>query len=171
MSLASSQTFRKYHRLLGFFLAGIMIVYALSGSLLIFRATDFLKYDQVVERQLEPNLPIETLDKALHIRGFQVTAESDTTIEFKEGSYSKTSGLAVIQTNDYHPVLQKMVMMHKATTNSPLFFLNLFFGASLLFFAISSFLMFLPKAPQFKTGINVAAGGALFAILVVMFSS
>ncbi len=171
MSLANSQTFRKYHRLLGFFLTGIMTIYALSGSLLIFRGTDFLKYDQVVERQLTPNLPASELGTALRLRGFTATSESEKTIEFKEGTYNKASGLAVMQINDYHPVLQKMVKMHKATTNSPLFFLNLFFGASLLFFAASSFLMFLPKAPQFKTGIKVAAGGALFAVLVVVFGS
>ena len=34
---------RIIHRYLGFFLAGIMTVYALSGVLLIFRSTDFLK--------------------------------------------------------------------------------------------------------------------------------
>jgi hypothetical protein len=168
MSLASSQSFRKYHR---FFLAGIMTVYALSGSLLIFRTTELLKYDQVVERQLDTNLPASELGKALHMRDFNATGETDTVIEFKEGTYNKASGLAVMQINDYHPVLQKMVNMHKATTNSPLFFLNLFFGASLLFFAVSSFLMFLPKAPQFRTGLKVAAGGALFAILVVSFGS
>ena len=171
MSLARSQTFRKYHRLLGFFLTGIMTIYALSGSLLIFRGTDFLKYDQVVERQLAANLPASELGAALRIRGFSATTENATTIEFKNGNYDKASGLVVMQTHDYHPVLQKLVKMHKATTNSPLFFLNLFFGASLLFFAVSSFFMFLPKAPQFKTGMKVAAGGALFAVLVVIFSS
>lgn len=32
---------RVYHRYLGFFLAGIMAVYAISGVVLIFRDTDF----------------------------------------------------------------------------------------------------------------------------------
>ena len=36
-------TMRIYHRYLGFFLAGIMAVYAISGIVLIFRDTDFLK--------------------------------------------------------------------------------------------------------------------------------
>jgi uncharacterized iron-regulated membrane protein len=34
---------RIYHRYLGFFLAGIMAVYAISGVVMIFRDTDFLK--------------------------------------------------------------------------------------------------------------------------------
>jgi uncharacterized iron-regulated membrane protein len=35
--------FRVIHRYLGFFLAGIMALYALSGIVMIFRDTDFLK--------------------------------------------------------------------------------------------------------------------------------
>jgi len=35
---------RTYHRYLGFFLSGIMAVYAISGIILIFRDTEFLKY-------------------------------------------------------------------------------------------------------------------------------
>ena len=45
--------FRKYHRWLGFFLAGIMAVYAISGILLIFRPTDFLKFEQTLNLSLQ----------------------------------------------------------------------------------------------------------------------
>lgn len=45
--MAGSKSFgsgmRIIHRYLGFFLAGIMAVYALSGIIMIFRDTDFLK--------------------------------------------------------------------------------------------------------------------------------
>ena len=34
---------RIYHRYLGFFLAGIMAIYSISGIIMIFRDTDFLK--------------------------------------------------------------------------------------------------------------------------------
>ena len=37
-STKTANTFRKYHRLLGFFLAGVMVVYACSGVLPAFRA-------------------------------------------------------------------------------------------------------------------------------------
>ena len=45
---------RIVHRYLGFFLAGIMAVYALSGVLLIYRDTDILKSEQHLEKMLEP---------------------------------------------------------------------------------------------------------------------
>ena len=42
--IKDTRTFmRIVHRYLGFFMAGIMAVYAISGVLLIYRDTDFLK--------------------------------------------------------------------------------------------------------------------------------
>ena len=38
-------TFRVLHRYLGFFLAGIMMIYAVSGITLIFRNTDTFKQE------------------------------------------------------------------------------------------------------------------------------
>lgn len=68
-------------------------------------------------------------------------------------------------------VLLKLETMHKATTNSPLFFLNIFFGASLLFFSLSAFFMIAKTTKAFKKGMYVALGGLVFAILVVIFAS
>ena len=58
-------TFRVLHRYLGYFLAGIMMVYALSGITLIFRKTDALKIEQLVEEKIEPNVKNEALGKML----------------------------------------------------------------------------------------------------------
>ena len=56
MSEDRTPKMRLYHRYLGFFLAGIMAVYAISGITLIFRDTNFLKSDKLVERQLKPDI-------------------------------------------------------------------------------------------------------------------
>jgi hypothetical protein len=42
---------RIYHRCLGYFLAGIMAMYAISGITLIFRETNFLKQEKQIEKQ------------------------------------------------------------------------------------------------------------------------
>ena len=55
---STSLYMRVVHRYLGFFLAGIMTVYALSGVILIFRETSFLKIDKQIEKQLQPNVEI-----------------------------------------------------------------------------------------------------------------
>jgi ribosomal protein S27E len=86
-------TFRKYHRWLGFFLSGIIAVYAISGSLLIFRKTDFLKYEYVTEQQLPVSLNQQTLDMELKIEGFSVLSDTQSTITFDQGSYNKQTGV------------------------------------------------------------------------------
>ena len=163
--------FRKYHRWLGFFLAGIMGVYALSGILLIFRPTDILKYEQTETRQFEANLSGVDLLPLLKIRGSKVTDENADVVVLNVGQYDKDSGEATITKKDYPLVLAKMVKLHKATNNSPLFWLNISFGLGLLFFVISAFLMFIPKLPMYKNGLKIAGLGAIVTVLVVAFGS
>ena len=163
--------FRKYHRWLGFFLAGIMLIYSVSGILLIFRTTDFLKYEQTEHHSFAAGLDGDGLGQQLRMKGFRVESENAERIEFPGGYYDKQTGNAQVNKKDYPLVLSKLVKLHKATTNSPLFFLNIFFGLGLLFFVVSAFLMFLPKVPVFKEGLKIAGVGALVAVLVVIFGS
>jgi hypothetical protein len=162
---------RKYHRWLGFFLAGILAIYAVSGILLIFRPTDFLKFPQIEIRQLELGLQTKSLGENLRIKNFQIESESKNVIIFNSGQYDKNTGEATITQLDYPKPLAKLVKLHKATNNSPLFFLNISFGLALLFFVVSAFLMFMPKLPFFKNGIKISIAGALFALIVVIFAS
>jgi len=147
-------TLRKYHRWLGFFLAGIIAVYSTSGTLLIFRKTELLKYDQQEQRQLAPELSAKNLGKELGIKEFDVLAQNDVSITFKQGQYNKTTGLATVIRTDYHPILQQLVNLHKATTNSPLYWLNISFALSLLFFVVSAFLCFYRKLNYLKTALK-----------------
>ncbi len=164
-------SFRQYHRWIGFFLAGIMAVYALSGVLLIFRTTDFLKYENTYERQLESGLSGQGLGEQLRIKGFAVVEENSEKVMFRQGEYNKQNGEVVYTLKDYPAPLAKMVKLHKATTNSPLFFVNIAFGVALLFFVISAFLMFIPKALPYKNGLKIAGVGFVFMVLMVLFGS
>ena len=65
---SSSLSMRVVHRYLGFFLAGIMAVYSLSGIVLIFRDTDFLKQEKQLEKQIKVNASKTELGKLLGIR-------------------------------------------------------------------------------------------------------
>lgn len=162
---------RKYHRWIGFFLAGIMAVYSISGVLLIFRKTDFLKYEYTVEKSLTPGLEGEALRDLVNVKNFEIVSETQDSVIFTQGSYSKQTGQVVTTKKDYPIVLAKLVNLHKATTNSPLFYLNIVFGVCLLFFVISAFLMFLPKTLIYKNSLKIAAGGFIFAIVMVVFGS
>lgn len=164
-------SFRQYHRWLGFFLAGIMAVYSISGVLLIFRTTDFMKFEYRSEHVLSQNLDDKELGQTLRIRNFKVLSNSPNEITFEQGRYDKTTGLAVVTKKDYPAPLASLVKLHKANTNSPLFYLNIAFGLGLLFFVISAFLMFMPKAMTFKNGLKIALGGFVFALLVIVLGA
>ena len=61
-----------------------------------------------------------------------------------------------------------MEKMHKATSASPLFFLNIFFGVALLFFVLSAFWMFLPQTEIFKKAIYFTLAGMLLTVLMLV---
>jgi hypothetical protein len=159
---------RLYHRYLGFFLSGIMAVYALSGIVLIFRDTDFLKSEKVIDRKLDAALPDDEIGRALRIKDFKVERTGGDIVYFKEGTYDKATGMAQFKSKQLPYLLDKMTKLHKANSGQPLFFLNIFFGVSLLFFVISAFWMFMPKTDVFRKGLYFAAAGLALAMALLL---
>ncbi|WP_036146010.1 MULTISPECIES: membrane protein [Maribacter] len=168
MRMTTGLRMRIIHRYLGFFLAGIMAMYAISGIIMIFRTTDFLKSEKITERQLDPNLSAGELSGALRIKGGVKPEKTEGDIVyFKQGQYNSKTGMATVKKMELPFILDKMEHLHKATTNSPVYFLNIFFGLSLLFFVISSFWMFMPKTTVFKKGVYFTLGGMLLTIILL----
>ncbi|WP_111708788.1 hypothetical protein [Lutibacter citreus] len=169
MSKSKSTGFymRVVHRYLGFFLAGIMTVYAISGVILIFRETEFLKVEKKVEKKLQPNTEINKIGRALRIRDFKITKTEGDLVYFNNGTYNKETGLVNYTSKEFPYILEKFVHLHKATTKQPLFYLNVFFGVSLFFFSISAFWMFLPKTKVFKKGLYYTLGGIILTIVML----
>lgn len=157
---------RVIHRYLGFFLAGIMFVYALSGILMVFRNTDFLKTEVITKEILKPNLSPREL-APIFKKGAKVLKKEGNVLYLKNGNYNQTTGVASIKKMKLPFVLDKMEKLHKANTNSPLYFLNIFFGVSLLFFVFSAFWMYTPKMPVFKKGMYFAAGGIILTLILL----
>ncbi|MCG1036787.1 PepSY domain-containing protein [Polaribacter sargassicola] len=157
---------RIIHRYLGFFLAGIMFIYALSGILMIFRNTNFLKKEVITEQQLAPNLSDRQL-KPVFKKGADVIKEEGGILYLKGGTYNKQTGLAIIKKQELPFILNKMEKLHKATTDSPVYFLNIFFGVSLLFFVLSAFWMYTPKMAIFKKGMYYAIGGIILSLILI----
>lgn len=168
MASTLNQKMRVYHRYLGFFLAGIMAVYALSGVVLIFRETDFLKQVKLNEKQLKPNMLIEEVGKELKLRDLKADKEEGDIISFKQGTYNKATGIANYTTKQLPTVIDKLTKLHKASTKQPLFYLNIFFGVSLLFFVISSFWMFMPKTAIFRKGLYFTIAGVILTIILLV---
>lgn len=160
-------TMRVYHRYLGFFLAGIMAIYALSGFVLIFRSTDFLKQVKQIDQQLQPGLTAENLGKAIRMRDLKIQSESGDIQTFKDGTYNKATGEVSYKVKALPPMIEKLTHLHKANTNDPLFYLNVFFAVSLLFFVVSSFWMFMPKTTIFKKGLIFTAAGIVLTLVML----
>ena len=158
---------RIWHRYLGFFLAGIMAVYSLSGIVLIFRDTSFLKQEKQIEKKLDPCLNAEKLGQAIRIRNLKAIAETDEVLQFKEGSYNKLTGIVAYKVKSLPKAIEKLTHLHKASSKEPLFYLNVFFGASLFFFVISSFWMFLPSTSIFKKGLYFALAGIVLTLILL----
>lgn len=157
---------RIIHRYLGYFLAGIMAMYAVSGIIMIFRETDFLKNEVVTVRELEPNLTGGELSPKLRM-AVKVDKKEGDILYFKDGKYNQKTGVAEVKKMQLPFVLEKMERLHKATTDSPVYFLNIFFGASLLFFVLSAFWMYTPKMPVFKKGMYFATAGIVLTLVLV----
>ncbi|HLY69401.1 MAG TPA: hypothetical protein VKR53_06700 [Puia sp.] len=163
----SNKTMRIYHRYLGFFLAGIMTIYGISGIVLIFKDTDFLKSEKQVEKTFPPDFKTADLGRALRIRDFKIEKEQNGIIYFKEGTFNRTTGVALVTSKELPRILERLTQIHKASTKDPLFFLNVFFGLSLLFFVISAFWMFLPKTQIFKKGLYFTFGGIILTLILI----
>ncbi len=161
-------TMRIYHRYLGFFLAGIMAVYALSGIVLIFRDTNFLKQTKQVQQQLQPGLTVDALGKAIKIRDLKIESVNGDVQTFKTGTYNNATGAVSYTTKNLPWLIEKLTHLHKADTRHPLFYLNIFFGVSLLFFVISSFWMFMPQTSIFKKGLYFTLAGVVLAVVLLL---
>jgi hypothetical protein len=158
---------RIYHRYLGYFLAGIMAVYAISGIVMIFRDTDAFKAEKIIERKLEANLNPQQLGTAIRIRDLKIESENGELLSFRQGTYNKATGVAVYTIKSLPVVMEKLTQLHKANTKHPLYYLNIFFGVSLLFFVVSSFWMFLPKTSIFKKGLYFTLAGIILTVVLL----
>lgn len=159
---------RALHRDIGFFVIGLTVIFCVSGIVLIFRDTDFLKYEKTVEKQIEPNLESSELGKELRLRNIGDVKVEGEVISFENGTYNRTTGKAVYTIKELPSLLRKLNTLHKAPSGNLLHWFSLVYGILLIFLALSSFWMFKPKSKLFNRGIFFAGAGLLIAILLLI---
>lgn len=157
------------HRYLGYFTAGIMAVYALSGVLLIYRDTNFLKKENKFEVVLKPELTDKELAKEIKVRNLEFKPGEGDLKTFEQGTYNSKTGEAKYIKMKLPFVLEKFNDLHKSTSKHRYATLNTFFGFSLFFFVISSFWMFNYKSKAFRRGMIYAGIGFALAIIMVFW--
>jgi hypothetical protein len=161
---------RILHRYLGYFLAGIMTMYAVSGIILIFRDTAFLKYEKKVECSIKPQTSPADLGKALERKNLKITKEENDIIYFENGTYNKTTGVAQYTLKEQPFFIKRLTHLHTARSGDPLFFMNVFFGLSLFFFVFSSFWMFPANSSTFKKGMLYVSAGIILVIALIFLA-
>lgn len=159
---------RALHRDIGFFVIGLTVIFCLSGIVLIFRDTDFLKYEKIVEKQIEPNLESSELGKELRLRNIGDVKVEGEVISFENGTYNRTTGKAVYTIKELPSLFHKLNTLHKTSSGNLLHWFSMVYGILLLFLALSSFWMFKPKSKLFNRGILFAGAGLLIAILLLI---
>ncbi|CAN5562447.1 PepSY-associated TM helix domain-containing protein [soil metagenome] len=167
LSKPVSYNMRILHRYTGFFLAGIMAVYALSGIVLIFRETDFLKKETKIEKKLDAGIQADELGKQIRVRELKFTKTEGDLQYFEQGTYNSKTGVANYTSKDLPFVLNKLTQLHKASTKQPLYFFNIFFAVSLLFLVVSSFWMFKPSTKIFKKGMYFTIAGKVLMLILL----
>ena len=159
---------RALHRDIGFFAIGLVIIYALSGIVLVFRDTSFLKHAVQNEKTLSPNMETSEIGKALRLKEFKVIKEEGELINFKEGTYNKTTGLAEYTTQEIIFPLNRFIDLHKASSKGLVHYFSAIFGAFLLFMVISSFWMYKKSSNLFRRGIYITGAGVVFTLLLLL---
>lgn len=163
----ASKNMRVYHRYLGFFLAGIMAIYSISGIIMIFRDTDFLKKENHKVLTVAPNLKSDEIGPAIKLKNLKIKSDTLDVVTFEQGTYNKATGVADFTVKELPYIVNKITKMHKATNKDPLYYLNIFFGLSLFFFVISSFYMFMPGTTIFKKGMYFTLAGIVLTLVML----
>ena len=167
MTITGRQRMRIIHRYLGFYLVGIMTLYAISGIVMIFRKGDAFKVDKSYTTTLAPALSEEAVGEQLKIKGLHFLKTEGDVAYFEQGNYSISTGEVTYFKKELPLLLDKMTKLHKATTDSPVYWLNILFGLSLLFFVVSSFWMFLPQTDIFKKALLFSLAGFVMAVILL----
>ena len=108
-----SHYMRSWHRNIGFFTLGFVLIYAISGIVLIFRDTDFLKTEKVVKINLPASLTPADLGSALRIRDLKITETRGDISYFQGGFYDMATGNAEYTVKELVFPLNKITVLHK----------------------------------------------------------
>lgn len=160
---------RVLHRDIGFLIVGLIVIYSISGIVLTFRDTNFLKTERLVEQQLDTNLKANELGEALRMRRFTVESENAEVINFGMGIYNKETGLASYSVYELPVILEKFNDLHKTMSSSSASPFTTILGFLLLFMAVSSLWMFKKTSPHFKRGMVLTAVGILASVALLVF--
>ena len=159
---------RSWHRYIGFFVIGMTVIYSISGVLLTFRDTDFLKSETLVKEMLPPHMAAIDLGMTLHLRTLKVLHETENVLQFEQGTYNKATGEVSYVSMEWPGWLRAIAGLHRVSSQDSRLCFAILYGLSLLFLALSSFWMYDPRVMRFKRGVYISIAGGVAALLLVI---
>lgn len=159
---------RIMHRDIGFFVIGLTVIYCISGIMLTYRDTGFLKSERLIEKNIEPGLQAAQLGKALHLRNIELVGQDEEIIRFTAGTYNRETGIANYVSEEIPAVLSAFNSLHVTSSKDVRSVFSVFYAILLLFLGISSFWMYRPGSRLFKRGVITALSGVAASILLVI---
>jgi hypothetical protein len=158
---------RALHRDIGFFVIGLTVIYCISGIMLTYRDTAFLRSETSIEKTIDSRLRANQLGKALQLREIQVLSEDEKEIRFSRGTYNKETGVASYLSKEIPWVLQSFNNLHKVPSKESRHWFTSLYAILLLFLALSSFWMYKPGNKYFKRGLTTASLGVFFSLALI----
>ncbi len=162
---------RSLHRDIGFLLIGLTLLYTITGLLLIYRGTSFLKTEKSYEKTIATNLKTYEIGDALHERKLKPVKEDGDIVYFKikkcKGTYNKTTGKALYSKVERPFIVQYILDIHLSNNKGYLHWFTTLYAVLLTFLAVSSLWMFKPGSVSFKRGMKFTAAGFGISILVL----
>lgn len=159
---------RVIHRDVGFFVIGLTIIYCISGFMLTFRDTGFLKNQTLVEKHVEQGLQAAQLGRALHLRNIKIVDQDEKEIRFTAGTYNRETGVATYESEEIPALLRTFNSLHATSSKSSRSIFTALYAGMLLFLAVSSFWMYKPGSKFFKRGVVIAASGLCASIVLLV---
>lgn len=159
---------RSLHRDIGFFVIGLTVIYCISGVMLTYRDTGFLKSETEIEKNIQPGLQAGQLGRALHLKNIEIVGQDEKEIRFTAGTYNRETGTAVYVGEEIPALLRAFNSLHVTPSKNTRSIFTVIYAGLLLFLALSSFWMYKPGSRFFKRGIIITASGLLASILLIV---
>jgi len=159
---------RVLHRDIGFFVIGLTVIYCISGIMLTYRDTDFLKSESQIEKTVDARLGANQLSRVLHLRELQVLSEDEKKIHFSKGTYDKETGVVSYVSKELPLVLKTFNNLHFVSSKDTRHWFTSLYAILLLFLALSSFWMYKPNNTYFKRGLTTATLGVFVSLVLIL---
>ena len=159
---------RYLHNKIGFFIAGLVIIYALSGLIQTYRDTDLLKHAVAHEQKLAPQLTEEQLGPLLRMRDLKISKTENNIAYFKDGTYNLATGVANFTTKEWYAWITPFTELHKSSSKNLAHYFTTLFGIAMLFMSVSAFWMFKPGTKLFSSGVYLTVAGIVAAIILLL---